>query len=203
MIKKLILLRTILKDSNDKFLLETLIKEADDLGTYESDFISGGINPNLANSLSPLIIEVLSQILQKYIKMPEDLAKEFSAKEVSKITEHKFLERDGTEHRFLDSYIMMSNLSDKAIAPGIDVDSPPARSEELGPLRLAPKSYEETEEEVELIKTPLDKAEKSIEILVKKYIKETDVFERAEQAYRISKKPKSYRDFLEYMNRKE
>lgn len=153
MIKKLVLLKNIIKGSSEKRILELLIKEAGEMGSFTSELTGESrIPPILINSLSEMIKNLLPNILAKYYPdKSNNEIKKFVNNNAINILYTKIEapedEGSGEEMTILDHYFLRAMdeypSEEEAMAeeytsfPAIDVDEPAQISS--GPLSLMPK----------------------------------------------------------------
>ena len=146
MIKKLILLRNIIKDSAEKRLLENLIKEAATAGSFSSELLDTKVPNVLVNSLTAMIKLVLPEILEEfYPNEEEETINNFVNNNALDIlyTEIGQQGGGGNDQTILDLYMKMS----VDIVPSdedhttINVDEPYSGSN-FGPLSLMPEEPE-------------------------------------------------------------
>ena len=146
MIKKLILLRNIIKDSAEKRLLENLIKEAATSGSFSSEIPDIKVHTVLVNSLTAMIKTVLPAILEEFYPNEEkEIINNFVNNNALDIlyTEIGQQGGGGNDQTILDLYMKISVdivPSDEDHAT-INVDEPYSGSNS-GPLSLMPEEPE-------------------------------------------------------------
>ena len=205
MIKKLLLLNKILKDSDDKITLASIIKQAGDLAGYETKVLDKEISPILVESILPVIKASLAKLLTLAYKIPENHAAKFldaeNSLEARRVIDSKFDLGDGDVYGFLDAYIVMTEAESPS-SSSINVDSP-VDTHRVGPLRLQVGGFDKDEDFEANRKVPLSTSESVIDYLVFEYVKKEDVVNRARKFSRYMSRPKTDREFLSWTRKQE
>lgn len=198
MIKKLLLLNKILKDSDDKITLASVIKQAGELSGYETKVLDKEISPILVESILPVIKTSLSRLLTFAYKIPEDHAAKFAEVEARKIIDSKFDLGNGDVYGFLDAYIVMTEAESPS-GSSLDVDAP-TRSQTVGPLKLQVGGFDNREDFESTRKVPLSTSESIIDYLVFEYVKKENIVSKARKFSKYLSRPRADREFLSWIN---
>ena len=201
MIKKLLLLNKILKDSDDKTTLASLIKQAGELAGYETKVLDKEISPILVESILPVIKTSLTKLLTFAYKIPENHVAKFVEVEARKIIDSKFDLGDGDLSGFLDAYIVMTEAESPS-SSSINVDAP-VDTHVVGPLRLQVGGFDNDEDFKANRKAPLSISESVIDYLVFEYVKKEDVVSKARKFSRYMSRSKTDREFLSWTQKQD
>jgi hypothetical protein len=201
MIKKLLLLNKILKDSDDKITLASVIKQAGELAGYETKVLDNEISPILVESILPVIKNSLTRLLTFAYKIPENHAAKFAEVEARKVIDSKFDLGGGDVYGFLDAYIVMTEAESPS-SSSINVDAP-VDTHRVGPLRLQVGGFNNDEDFETSRKVPLSTSESVIDYLVFEYVKKEDVVNKAKKFSRYISRPKTEREFLSWTRKQE
>jgi len=200
MIKKLLLLNKILKDSDDKITLASVIKHAGDLAGYETKVLESEISPILVESILPVIKTSLTNLLTLAYKIPENHAAKFAETEARRVIDSKF-DLGSDVYGFLDAYIVMTE-AESPNSSGLNVDKL-VNTNRVGPLRLQVGGFDDDEDFEASRKVPLSTSESVIDYLVLEYVKKEDVVNKAKKFSRYISRPKNEREFLSWTRRQE